>query len=139
MQIIRCTLKKILGNKLPSITSLVRIMRLLSPVLIRKKSEVTQSCLTLYDPIAHQAFVFMGFSRQEYWRGESFPSPGDLPNPGIEPGSPTMQADSIPSELPGKPVLINLLKRICSKSGLIFQAKNENISKIYKHRIKILK
>ena len=89
--------------------------------------------------LAHQAPVFMGFSRQEYWRGQSFPSPGDLPNPGIETGSPTMQADSILSELPGKPVLINLLKIICSKSGLIFEAKNENISKIYKNRIKILK
>ena len=45
----------------------------------------------------------MGFSRQEYWRGLPFPPPGDLPYPGIEPGSPAMQADSLPSELPGKP------------------------------------
>ena len=44
-----------------------------------------------------------GFSRQEYWSGLPFPSPGDLPNPGIEPGSPTLQADSLPSEPPGKP------------------------------------
>ena len=42
-------------------------------------------------------------SRQEYWNGWSFPSPGDLPNPGIEPGSPALQADSLPSESPGKP------------------------------------
>ena len=40
--------------------------------------------------------------RQEYWRGLLFPFPRDLPNPGIEPGSPTLQADSLPSELPGK-------------------------------------
>ena len=40
----------------------------------------------------------MGFSRQEYWNGLSFPSPGDLPNPGIEPGSPALQADALPSE-----------------------------------------
>ena len=41
----------------------------------------------------------MGFSRQEYWNGLPFPSPGDLPNPGIEPGSPALQADSLPTEL----------------------------------------
>ena len=46
----------------------------------------------------------MGFSRQEYWSGLPFPSPGDLPNPGIEPGSPALQADSLLTELPGKPV-----------------------------------
>ena len=45
----------------------------------------------------------MGFSRQEYWSGLSFPSPGDLPNPGIEPGSPTLQAETLPSEPQGSP------------------------------------
>ena len=45
----------------------------------------------------------MGFSRQEYWSGLPFPSPGDLPHPGIEPGSLALQADSLPSEPPGKP------------------------------------
>ena len=44
----------------------------------------------------------MGFSRQEYWSGLPFPSAGDLPNPGIKPGSPALQADSLPSELPGE-------------------------------------
>ena len=52
---------------------------------------------------AHQAPLSMGFSRQEYWSGLPFPSPGDLPVPGIEPGSPTLQASSLPSEPPGKP------------------------------------
>ena len=47
----------------------------------------------------------MGFSRQEYWSGSPLPTPGDLPNPGIEPGSPTLQADSLPSGPPGKPYL----------------------------------
>ena len=50
---------------------------------------VAQSCLTLCNPmdcIAHQAPLFTGFSRQEYWSGLPFPSPGDLPDPGIEPG-----------------------------------------------------
>ena len=44
----------------------------------------------------------VGFSRQEYWGGLLFPSPGDLPNPGIEPGSPALQADALPSEPSGK-------------------------------------
>ena len=49
--------------------------------------------------VAHQAPLSMGFSRQEYWSGLPFPSPGDLPNPGIELGSPALQADSSPTEL----------------------------------------
>ena len=53
--------------------------------------------------VAYQAPPSMGFSRQEYWSGLPFPSPGDLPNPGIEPGSPTLQAGVLPSEPPGKP------------------------------------
>ena len=53
--------------------------------------------------VAYQAPPSMGFSRQEYWSGLPFPSPEDLPNPGIEPGSPTLQADTLPSEPPGKP------------------------------------
>ena len=45
----------------------------------------------------------MEFSRPEYWSGWPFPSPGDLPNPGIEPRSPILQAESLPAEPPGKP------------------------------------
>ena len=52
---------------------------------------------------AHQAPPSMGFSRQEYWSGLPFPSPGDLPDPGIEPRSPALQADALTSEPPGKP------------------------------------
>ena len=52
--------------------------------------------------VARQAPPSMGFSRQEYWSGLSFPSPGDLPDPGIEPRSPALQADTLTSELPGK-------------------------------------
>ena len=52
--------------------------------------------------IAYQAPPSMGFSRHECWSGLLFPSPGDLPDPGIEPWSPTLQADSSPSEPPGK-------------------------------------
>ena len=52
---------------------------------------------------AHQAPLSARFSRQWYWNGLPFPSPGDLPNPGIEPRSPALQADSLPTELQGKP------------------------------------
>ena len=52
---------------------------------------------------AYQAPLSMGFSRQEYWSGLPFPSPGDLPNPGIEPESSALQTDDLPSELPGSP------------------------------------
>ena len=53
--------------------------------------------------VAYQAPQSMEFSRQEYWSGLPFPSPGDLPHPGIEPVSPTLEADALPSEPPGKP------------------------------------
>ena len=50
--------------------------------------------------VARQAPLSMGFPRQEYWSGLPFPSPGDLSNTGIKPGSPSLQADSLPSEPP---------------------------------------
>ena len=53
--------------------------------------------------VAYQAPQSMQFSRQEYWSGLPFPSPGDLPDPGIEPWSPALQADALLSEPPGKP------------------------------------
>ena len=61
---------------------------------------VTKLCLTLAIPqtVAHQASLFMGFPRQEYWSGLPFPSAGDLPHPGIEPRSTALQADSLPIE-----------------------------------------
>ena len=52
-----------------------------------------------------QAPLSMAFSRQEYWSGLPFPSPGDLPDPGIERRPPALQADSLPTELQGKPVV----------------------------------
>ena len=55
--------------------------------------------------IAYQASLSMEFSRQEYWSGLPCPLQGDLPNPGIKPRSLALQADSLPSEPPGKPVL----------------------------------
>ena len=116
---------------------------LLQCMKVKSQSEVTQSCLTLSDPmdcslpgssipgifqarvlewgaiafsikslscvqlfgipwtVAHQAPPSMGFSRQEYWSGLPFPSPGNLPDPGIKPRSPTLQADALTSEPPG--------------------------------------
>ena len=56
--------------------------------------------------VAYQAPPSTGFSRQEYWSGLPFPSPGNLPNPGIEPWSPAFQADALTSEPPGKPSFI---------------------------------
>ena len=65
---------------------------------------VAKLSLTLVTPwtVARKALLSMGFFRQEYWSGLSFPSPGDLPNPGIEPRSPALQAGALPSEPPGK-------------------------------------
>ena len=68
--------------------------------------KVTQSCPTLR-PHGQS----MGFSRPENWSGHPFPSPGDLPNPGIEPRSPALQAESLPAELQGKPHCHNVWNR----------------------------
>ena len=59
-----------------------------------------QSCPTLCNPMA---YTVQEFSRPGYWSGQPFPSPGDLPNPGITPRSPTLWVDSLPTELSGKP------------------------------------
>ena len=69
------------------------------------------SCSVVSDSVtpwtaAHQAPPSMRFSRQEYWSGLPFPSPGDLPAPGIEPRAPALQADVLTSEPPGKPIYI---------------------------------
>ena len=60
-----------------------------------------QFCVTPWT-LTRQAPLFMGFSKQEYWSGLPFPPPRGLPNPGIQPRSNALQADSLPSELPGK-------------------------------------
>ena len=73
---------------------------------MKVKVLVAQSCQTLFDPmgVAHQAPLSMGLSTQEYWSGLPFPSLGYLPNPGIKPGSPALQMDSLLSESPGEPL-----------------------------------
>ena len=67
------------------------------------------SCVRLFATswtVAYQALPSMGFSRQECWSGLPFPSPGNLLDPGIEPRSPALQADALPSEPPEKVVKI---------------------------------
>ena len=65
---------------------------------------VANSCLTLaIQTVASQAPQSTGFSRQEHWSMLPFPSPGDLPNPGVKPGSPAFQADSLLTQLQEKP------------------------------------
>ena len=72
------------------------------------EGEVTQSCPTFATlwTVGHQAPPSMGFSRQEYWSGLPFPSPGDFPDPGIEPGSPALGADALSSEPSGIHVVV---------------------------------
>ena len=83
------------------------------------------SCVRLFATpwtVAYQAPLSMGFSRQEYWSGLPFPSPGDLPDPGIEPGSPALQADAVTKSCP---ILCDTMN--CSLPGSsvhgIFQAR----------------
>ena len=67
--------------------------------------------------VAHQVPRSLGFSRQEHWSGLPFPSLEDLPNPGIEPGAPTLQTDALLSEPPGKPQLLrswHLSTHVCT-------------------------
>ena len=77
--------------------------------------------------VVHQASLSMGFSRQEYWTEQPVPSPGDLPDPGIKPGSPTLQADALPSEPPEKPLseggsenyICLVFKKYCDYLGMM--------------------
>ena len=77
-------------------------------LMAESESDVGQLCPTLCDPwtVAHQAPPSMEFSRQKYRIGLPFPSPGDLPHPGIEPRSPALQADALTSVPPGKPQML---------------------------------
>ena len=68
--------------------------------------------------VAYHVPLLMGFSRQEYWSGLPFPSPGDLPDPGIEPRSPALQADALPSEPPGKSAYKELTFKVVFDIGL---------------------
>ena len=76
---------------------------------------------------ARQAPLSMEFSRQEYWSGLPFPSPGDLPDPGIKPRAPGLQADSLPSEPLGKPYVFVILRYKESNSEIAAQGRKEEI------------
>ena len=73
--------------------------------------------------VSNQAPLFMEFSRQEYWSGLPFPSPGGLPNPWIEPRSPALHADSLPSEPSGKPHY----QLLCHKSSKVIFGKSSKV------------
>ena len=119
-----------LGNS--GLSPSLKVFNLIIPVcylLSRVQLLVTPWTVTCQAPLS------IGFSRQEYWSGLPFPSPGDLPDPGIEPRSPALQADSLPSEPPGKPSWIRYhntkltsckkqlelnFKRFCSRLFIYF-------------------
>ena len=71
--------------------------------------------------VAHQAPSSMEFSRQEYWSRLPFSSPGVLPDSGIEPRSPTLQADALPSEPPGKPIILENTLILKRRKSIIFE------------------
>ena len=98
MSLCKCTL-----SKKPSQTML-SIAVFLSLTLSCMHAQSLQSCPTLRNPlgVALQVPQSMGLSRREYWKGLPFPSPGDLPKPGIKPGSPELQVDFLPIEPSGK-------------------------------------
>ena len=86
---------------------------------------VAQSCPTICSPMdcslpGYVKFLPMKFSRQEYWSGLSFPSPEDLPDLGIEPGSPALQADALLSELLEKPFLAISFANFFEFSAIVF-------------------
>ena len=80
--------------------------------------------------IARQAPLSMEFLRQEYWSGLPFPSPGDLPDPGVEPRSPALKADPLPPEAPGK-------LTVCLYNGILFNHKKELSSEIHYDMMKL--
>ena len=91
--------------------------------------------------VAYQAPLSMGFSSQEYWSGLPCPSPRDLPNPGIEPRSPTSQTDTLPSEPPGKSTLSqrkslikNCRRQLYESPTPFLRGVNDNLHTILRHR-----
>ena len=91
----------ILGvTKAPDSISLNTVLYRLKEKKKRSSSVISDSSVIPWT-VAYQAPPSMEFSRQEYWSGLPLPSPGDLPNPGLEPGSPALREDALPSEPPG--------------------------------------
>ena len=98
--------KRVLVNVVIRYFSFMKMMLLL--LLLLSRFSHVRLCATP-ETAAHWAPLYLGFSRQEYRSGLPFPSPGDFPDPGIEPWSPAFQADTLTSELPGKPKIGLLL------------------------------
>ena len=82
---------------------LYHLSQLGSPNISEVKSLIRVRLFATPWTVTYQASLSMGFSRKEYWSGLLFPSPGDLPDPGIEPGFPALETDALTSEPPGKP------------------------------------
>ena len=98
--------------------------------------KLAQSCPTLCDPVDYSP---PGSSiSQEYWSGLPFPSSGDLPDPGIEPGSPALQADALPSEPPGKPTDTYTASRTLRLFSSIEDSHNRKKEKVQSGRICVL-
>ena len=90
--------------------------------------------------LAHQAPLSIGFSRHKYWSGLPFSSLGDLPDPGVKPRSPALQADSLPSEPPGKPSLSpDLSSMTITSSSISTTFCKENPSKTSKRQKMLFK
>ena len=94
-------------------------INLVSIVKWKWSRSVVSNNLRSHGLVAYQAPPSMGFSRQKYWDGLPFPSPGALPNPGIKPGPPTSQADTLTYESPGKPCKLNCKFFILGKQNCV--------------------
>ena len=90
---------------------------------------VTKACMTLETPwtVACQIFLSRNFPRHKYWTGLPFPSPGDLLDPVIKPGSPALPVDSLPAEPPWKPGSSLKLCLLVEEGGVYFIVLNENV------------
>ena len=84
--------------------------------------------------VAHQARPSVEFSRQEYWSGLLFPSPGDFPNPGIKPRSPALQADALLSEPLGKPFQVTVSQVLTWEITSPFRKCRASVFQIYRYR-----
>ena len=106
------------------------------------ESEVTQSCPTLCEPMDSslpQAPPSMGFSGQEYWSGLPFPTPGNLPNPGIKPTSPALAGRLFTTVPPGKPYSYHMTQGLKLLGIYPREMKTDSDSKIYANILNSLK
>ena len=102
---------------------------------------VVSNSATLWT-VAHQVPLSMGFSRQEYWSGLPFPSPGGLPNPGIKLRPPALQADSLLSEQPGKPkehLKYTGILQLLGNSYILFTLQSSSLGNIQMPRFLFLR